>query len=463
LCWEKADKMKQKKPAGDVSFISKVAYGMGDVGNNFSWMFVGNFLMIFYTDVFGISMSAVATLMLVTRIWDAVNDPIIGSLSDKTRTKWGRYRPWLLIAAPITGVVLIFTFWAHPEWSNTSKIVYMYVTYAILVTGYTCVNIPYGTLCGAMTQNMDERAQINTSRSVSAMIAIGIINIITVPLIEKLGHGSEQRGYLSVAILYAVIFMSSHLITFAKTKETVTVVKKQKISFVKQIKLVVKNKPYLLAMAGQFLFGFVLYGRNADMLYYFKYVEGDVGLFSFFSIAIIIPSVIGALCFPFVFRLTSNKGWAASVFSLGTGIMMIALYFFSPNTSPVPFYTFAALSQFFFSGFNTAIYAIIPDCVEYGEWKTGIRNDGFQYAFISLGNKIGMAMGTALLALVLGVAGYQPNVVQNEKVLSIIHHAFSTVPGMLWILTAVVLYYYRLNKTDYNRIVDVINYRNSEK
>lgn len=446
-----------------IPFISKVAYGMGDVGNNFSWMFVGNFLMIFYTDVFGISMNAIATLMLLTRIWDAVNDPIIGSLTDKTRTRWGRYRPWLLVGAPFTAIMLIFTFWAHPDWSNTSKIVYMYITYAILVTGYSSVNIPYGTLCGAMTQNMDERAQINTSRSVSAMIAIGIINIITVPLIEKLGYGNEQRGYLTVAILYAVIFMLSHLITFAKTNETITAIKKQKISYAKQVKLVIKNKPYLLAMAGQILFGFVLYGRNADMLYYFKYVEGDASLFSFFSIAIILPSVIGALCFPFVFKLTSNKGWAASVFSLGTGIMMFALYFFSPNTSPVPFYTFAALSQFFFSGFNTAIYAIIPDCVEYGELKTGVRNDGFQYAFISLGNKVGMAMGTSLLALVLGMAGYQSNVAQNDTVLSIMRHAFSTVPGLLWILTAVVLFYYKLNKTSYSRIIDIIHYRNTER
>lgn len=213
--------------------------------------------------------------MLLTRIWEAVNDPIIGGLTDKTRTRWGRYRPWLLVGAPITGLVLILTFWAHPDWSSTDKIVYMYITYAILVTGYSSVNIPYGTLCGAMTQNMDERAQINTSRSVSAMIAIGIINIITVPLIEESGHGSEQRGYLSVAILYAMIFVTCHLICFAKTKEVVTVPRRQKIPYAEQIKLVIKNKPYLLAMAGQILFGFILYGRNADMLYYFKYVEGD--------------------------------------------------------------------------------------------------------------------------------------------------------------------------------------------
>lgn len=447
--------MKNDLNQSKVPFISKLAYGMGDVGCNFSWMFVGNFLMIFYTDVFGISMSAVATLMLFSRFWDAINDPIIGGLSDKTHTRWGRYRPWLLFAAPLTALVLILTFWAHPDWSQTHKIIYMAVTYCILVLGYTCVNIPYGTLCGAMTQNMTERAQINTSRSVSAMIAIGIINIITIPLIEWLGNGNARQGYLLIAILYGTIFAVCHIFCFAKTKEVVEVPVAQKIPLRLQLQAVAKNKPYLLALLGQVLFGFILYGRNADLLYYFTYVENDAVLFT----AIIIPSIIGAACFPKVFQLTSNKGWAASVFAFGTGITIIALFFFSPVTSPIPFYLFAALSQFFFSGFNTAIYAIIPDCVEYGEWRTGIRNDGFQYAFISLGNKIGMALGTALLALSLGWAGYEANTTQNEAVVAIMRHSFSTIPGILWVVTALALFFYKLDKRSYNRILAVIKYR----
>ena len=442
-----------------VPFISKLAYGMGDVGCNFSWMFVGNFLMIFYTDVFGISMGAVATLMFFSRFWDAINDPIIGGLSDKTHTRWGRYRPWLLICAPLTAIILVLTFWAHPDWSQTNKIIYMTVTYCILVLGYTCVNIPYGTLCGAMTQNMDERAQINTSRSVSAMIAIGIINIVTIPLINLLGNGNSQQGYLLIAVLYGVIFAACHIFCFAKTKEVVEIPEAQKIPMKKQIQSVIRNKPYLLALLGQILFGFILYGRNADLLYYFTYVEGDATLFSFYSMAIIVPSIIGAACFPWVFKWTSNKGWSASVFALGTGVTMIALFFFSPTVSPIPFYLFSALSQFFFSGFNTAIYAIIPDCVEYGEWRTGIRNDGFQYAFISLGNKIGMALGTSLLAMSLGMAGYVSNAVQNETVISIMRHSFSTIPGILWVITAFALFFYKLNKKNYNRIVNIIKYR----
>lgn len=166
---------KQQDTNIKVPLISKIAYGMGDVGCNFSWMFVGNFLMIFYTDVCGISMAAVSLLMLVSRFWDAINDPVIGSLSDRTRSRWGRYHPWLLFGAPATAVVLVLTFWAHPTWSDSAKSLYMYITYCVLVLGYTCVNIPYGTLCGTLTQNIEERAKINTSRSVCAMIAMQLI------------------------------------------------------------------------------------------------------------------------------------------------------------------------------------------------------------------------------------------------------------------------------------------------
>ena len=267
-----------------VPLISKIAYGMGDVGCNFSWMFVGNFLMIFYTDVCGISMAAVSLLMLVSRFWDAINDPVIGSLSDRTRTRWGRYRPWLLIGAPLTAVVLVLTFWAHPAWPDRAKSLYMYITYCVLVLGYTCVNIPYGTLCGTLTQNIEERAKINTSRSVCAMIAINILNIITLPLISHFGGDNAAHGYLMVTVLYGGIFTLCHWFCFAKTKEVVQPPRREKVSLKKQFQAAAQNRPYLIALAGQFLFGVTLYGRNADLLYYFKYVEGNENLFTVYSL-----------------------------------------------------------------------------------------------------------------------------------------------------------------------------------
>ena len=268
--------MEQKNTDVRVPLISKIAYGMGDVGCNFSWMFVGNFLMIFYTDVFGIGMSAVAGLMLFSRFWDAVNDPVIGGLSDKTHTRWGRYRPWLLIAAPLTALVLMLTFWAHPDWSSTAKIIYMAVTYCILVLGYTCVNIPYGTLCGAMTQNIEERAKINTFRSVSAMIAIGIINIITVPLIAALGKGNDKRGYLLIAVIYGCIFAACHIFCFAKTKEVVEVPEKEKTPLKVQLSAVAKNRPYLIAVAGRTLLFYICGGESGIIQYLFSFYYHSV-------------------------------------------------------------------------------------------------------------------------------------------------------------------------------------------
>ena len=244
------------------------------------------------------------------------------------------------------------------------------------------------------------------------------------------------------------------LFCFAKTKEVVELPAAEKRPVIVELKAVMKNKPYMLAFIGQLLFGFTLYGRNANALYYFTYVEGSVSFFSIYSLVIMIPSIIGAACFPIVFKWTKNKGRTASIFAILTGICMIILFNFSAVTSPILFYAFSGLAQFFFSGFNTAIYAVIPDCAEYGEWRTGIRNDGFQYAFVSLGNKIGMAIGTALLAALLGKYGYVANQVQNPAVLSIMRHSFTTIPGVLWIVTAIVLFFYRLNKKRYNEIVE---------
>ena len=236
-----------------------------------------------------------------------------------------------------------------------------YITYCVLVLGYTCVNIPYGTLCGTLTQNIEERAKINTSRSVCAMVAINIINIITLPLISAFGGDNAARGYLLVTVLYGGIFTLCHWFCFAKTKEVVQPPERKKVSLKKQLDAALQNKPYLIALAGQFLFGVTLYGRNADLLYYFKYVEGNENLFTIYSMILIVPSILGAAAFPFVFEKLGNKGHTASLFAAGTGVSLIALYFFSAVSSPIPFYTFAALSQFFFCGFNTAIYAIVPD------------------------------------------------------------------------------------------------------
>ena len=172
-----------------------------------------------------------------------------------------------------------------------------------------------------------------------------------------------------MAVIYGCIFAACHFFCFAKTKEAVITPEKEKISIKVQLKAVLQNRPYLLALVGQILFGFTLYGRNADVLYYFTYVEGNASYYTTYSMCIIIPSIIGAACFQPVFRKLNNKGRTASVFALLTGISMLSMFFFNVKEAPVIFYALSGITQFFFSGFNTAIYAIIPDCVD-GNWNS---------------------------------------------------------------------------------------------
>ena len=447
-------KKKKKNTDIKVPLISKIAYGMGDAGCNFCWAFIGSFLMMFYSDVFEISMTAVAGLMLFTRILDMVNDPVVGSLADKTRTRWGSYRPWLLFGAPVTALLMILTFWAHPDWPSASKVVYMAVSYGLLMISYTAVNIPYGTLAGTMTQDFNERAKITTFRSTFAMAASAILNVSTVPLIEMLGQGDGKRGYLLVAVFYGAIFVACHMFCFAKTREVVQQKREESHSVAVKLKSVWKNKPFLLVLVGQILMGTAYYMRNADTLYYFKYVENNEALFSIYSAVLLIPGILGAASYPAVFRITRNKGWASSFFAVGTGICIVSFYWISMENHPILFCVLAGVSWFFLCGHNSGIYAMIPDCMEYGELKTGIRNDGFCYSLSSLSNKIGMAIGSALVAQVLGMMGYVANQQQNPVVLSAMRLFFSLIPGVIWFVMAMAYLFYRLDKKKYEKILE---------
>ncbi len=264
--------------------------------------------------------------------------------------------------------------------------------------------------------------------------AIGIINIITVPLIGKTWQSKcLKTGYLLVAIIIRMYFCSLSFLLFCKNKRAGDYAGKRKISIKVQLRAVMQNRPYILALIGQVLFGFTLYGRNADVLYYFTYVEGNASYYTTYSMCIIIPSIIGAACFQPVFRKLNNKGRTASIFALLTGISMLCMFFFNVKETRQRSIHLQELHSSFSLDLTLQSMRFIPDCVEYGEWKTGLRNDGFQYAFVSLGNKIGMAIGTALLAALLGKYGYVANQVQNPAVLSIMRHSFTTIPGVLWI------------------------------
>ena len=440
-----------------IPFWKAACFGLGDFGNNFVWTFVGSYLMIFYTDVFGIPMAAVSLLMLIARAWDAINDPIIGGLSDRTRTRWGRYRPWVLLMSFPTAIITVLTFWAHPDWSNTSNIVYMYVTYALLVFCYTGVNIPYSAMTSVLTQNTDERAKLSTMRITLANISIAGIGIIVIPMVSALGKGDAAMGYRLTAVIFVLIFMCCSAVVFATQKEVVPPPVKHKYPLRVQFKSMLANRPFLIAFCGQLLWGFFIHGRGSMYTYYFKYVQGDAGLMSLYNLVGLVPLVAGCYLFKAWYNVDGNKGRVTAYGCIGAGIAMILMRFTSPIGSPVLFYALCAISKFFEGVLASGIYGVIPDTVEYGQLKTGVRNDGFLSAFISLGNKFGIALGSAGVAAILAVLGFQANVTQTPLVSGTINNFFTVIPGILSVLCGIVFLFYKIDRKTFNDILSKLN------
>lgn len=438
-------------------FRKQLGFGIGDFGNNFCWTFVATYLMFFYTDVFLIPLGAVSGLMLIARAWDAINDPLIGGLADRTRTRWGRYRPWVLFMSFPTSFVLILTFWAHPDWTDGSKIIYMYITYCVLVFCYTGVNIPYSAMTSVLTQNTDERSKLSTMRITLANIAIGGIGVIVLPLVAFFGGGDQVRGFTITAILFVCVFIACQAIVFASCREVVPPPKEHKYPLKTQLKSVFSNKPFIIALCGQFLWGFYLHGRGSMYVYYFKYVCGNENLLSLYNLVGIVPLVAGCYLFNAWYKINGNKGRVTAYACLLSGSAMIIMHFTNPITSPVPFYILCAISQFFLGILASGIYGVIPDTVEYGELKTGVRNDGFLSAFISLGNKFGIALGTAGVGALLAFLGFQANVEQTPVVASAIDHLFTTVPGVGSLVCAVIFLFYHVDRKTFHSILDQLH------
>lgn len=226
-----------------IPLLNKVLYNCGDIGNSFSWGFVGSFLVIFYTDVFGISAAAVSLLLLVSRIWDGINDPIVGILADRTKSRWGRYRPWILFGMFPLGIFTVLTFWAHPEFSSSGKLVYAYVTYFFLSFFNTVVIVPHASLISTMTQDPNERSKLAGMRMAFGFIGNTIVGILVIKMVPYFGQGNNVKGYLFTAFIMAfALAIPMFILDFSGTKEVVNPpLHQRKVPIIKLLKDVMRN------------------------------------------------------------------------------------------------------------------------------------------------------------------------------------------------------------------------------
>ncbi len=433
-------------------------YSIGDLGINLNFQMMGFYLAFFYTDVFGIPAGHVAGLFLAARVWDAINDPIMGYIVDRTQTRWGRFRPYLLFGALPLNLILVACFFT-PDISLTGKIIYAYVTYIAHGMMFTAIGLPYSAISSVMTQDQQERAVISTYRMFFAVVVALSIIILVRPFAEKYFE-TPQAGYTAAMLIIAAASTCLLLFAFSQSKERVEI-PREKYKFTQIFPILFKNDALLILAVAMFLNTSVWVTINAVALYYFKYVYGDVDLFEKFFFIMLPANILGVIATPF---LTKHLG-KLKAFMIGS--LIVAVFYgmrhYIPND---PLYLFIAVSLIASWGqmiCSITQWGMLPDTVEYGHWKTGIRSEGLPFAFFSFMQKLGLAVAGALAAFVLSVVGYEANQDQSPEALAAIKALFNLVPAGYSLACLITLAFYKLDNKLFSKIQEELKARGSGK
>jgi len=442
-----------------LSVKTKVGYGAGDFAANIVFQTVMIFLMYYYTDIFGIPVAAVGTLFLLSRIWDAVNDPLMGALADRTKSKHGRFRPWIKWTAFPFGILAVLMF-TTPNFSVDGKIIYAYVTYILMMMIYTANNVPYGALSGVMTSNSIERTSLNSYRFVFGQSAALMVQGLTLPLIALLGSGNKALGYQLTMGLFAVIAIALFHVTFYTTKERIEPPKSQSTPIKDDLKDLLHNRPWIIL----FLMGIVTFVflsvRIAVGLYYFQYYVGDESLFSMFAVLGTLGLIVGIpLSKPLTKKFGKRNTYIMS--NALSGIAVLALFF----PSPEEYYWAYAISAVvgFFNGPGVPIlWAMYADTADYAEWRFGRRATGIVFSAATFGQKFGWGIGGALTGWLLALFNYVPNAVQSADSILGIKLMLSIIPGVLMILSVGLLLFYTLTEPFMEKVQSELSSRRKE-
>ncbi|RTE86291.1 MULTISPECIES: glycoside-pentoside-hexuronide (GPH):cation symporter [Gammaproteobacteria] len=432
-----------------ISRKEKVAYGLGDTASNLIFQTVMLFLAFFYTDIFGISAAAVGTMFLVVRLIDAVTDPLMGLLADKTQTRFGQFRPyliWLVIPFAVFSILAFTT----PGLSGSGKLVYAYVTYTLLMLAYTAINIPYSALGAAITQDPEERVSVQSYRFVFGMLGGLIVTLCTLPLVEALGNGNRALGYQLTIAFMSVLGVIFFLICFAGTKERTQPNHSQNLTLKSGLQVLWKNDALktLAIVAVLLLTGIAI--KNTLAIYYVKYyLMRDDLVTEFVSIGMV-GNILGcAIANPLTRRV--DKVIAYKALQLIAAALSLLAFWVAPNQLSLAFILYFFWS-FFLQMATPMLWAKIADVVDLGQKQSGIRATGLIYASVVFFIKIGIAIGGAIAGWWLALYGYQADQTQTAESQFGILVAFTVLPAICSILVAWVMRGYKLDQTRVLRI-----------
>ncbi len=418
----------------------RIGYGIGDLGCNLVFSTMASYLMVFYTDVFGITAAAAGTMMLVTKFIDAFTDTGMGLIVDRTHTKWGQGRPYFLVGAVPFAVFTFLTFYI-PGFGNGGKLVWAYVTYCLLCTAYTVVNIPLNTIVPRLTSDIHERDVLVSTRMICAMAGTAVVMSITEPLVRFFGGGNEARGYLITMTIYGIAAMCIFFVTFASTEEVVPPTVNQKHSSLKEDFKGLTGQAWILFLLNLFYFSLYVV-RSTTVIYYFKYNLGRTEWLSLVGILGILSGLPMLLLLPALEKKYSKR--SLMFFSI---ILYIAgdLLIYIGRSQTVCLLSGLVITGLGIYGIFGITFAMQPDVIDYSEYKKNASVAGLIAAFQGFFVKGGMGLTSFIIGAFLKNGGYVANAAQTEKALSYIEICFIWIPVALCIFIAALTYFYKLD------------------
>lgn len=451
-----------------LTFKEKLGYGLGDSASNFFFQVFNLFLLYYYTDVFGLSPAVVGTMFLVTKIIDAVSDPVMGLIADRTRSRWGSFRPYILWVALPYGLCGYLMF-ASPDLSDSGKIVYAYVTYTLMMLAYTAINVPYSSLLGVISPSSVERTKVSSYRFVCAFLAGWIVVTFVGPFKTILGGGDEVLGFRLTMAIFAVISVLLFWYTFATTKERVHPPIDRSTDIKKDLGAIWNNGPWRALFISAISTLMSLAIRFGVLLYYFKYyiASDDAPIFLIFNKGDLFLS-IGMLAMIVGVMLTKTlsdrfeKRSLMIVLSTLNALSMV-VFFFIPSDQYWLMVLVYSIGNLLNGPTPALVWSMYADCADYGEWKTGRRTTGLVFSTVLFAQKTGLAVGAGSAGIMLGLFGFVANEVQSDSAILGIRLMFTIIPAILAIIGAVAIVFYKIDRNLLNQMEADLAIKHAER
>ncbi len=446
-------KQTDMNPNAKLSFLERFAYGLGDYSSNLVYSAISSFLLVYYTNVVGVSAAAAASVIAVSKLLDGVSDLIMGYIVDHTHSKYGKARPWILRLCVPLAVCTVLMFSVPASLEGKVQMAYIFLTYNLVSTVfYTGMNVPYAALNGLMTTNQYERGLLGNFRNLLATAGTMTINTFVLKMTKFFGGGDEytQQGWTITFIILMIVFVILNVFVFLGCKERVTEQaadhtdqKKNNVSFIKGIKGLVVNKYWVLMVIATFSLYFMMSCFFGSAVYFATYNVGSSDSYSLISNALSIAQIVGLFMTPFIMKKVSKR----NLYMLGMGIATVGFVASGLTTNLTLLIILSVVKGLGFACGGASMYGLLQDAITYGEWQNGYGTAGMGNAASSFCMKVGSGIGTAALGWILSAGGFDAALAaQSSSALAAINLAFSWIPVITSVICVVCMLFFDLDK-----------------